>query len=105
VRHLISASEDGTLRLWEVETGAELRRFAGHDGGVNAVVVFDQRHVVSASEDRTVRLWDLESGEEIARFEGDVEFTSVALMPNKRTIAVRDAVARLHWIDVVLDKH
>jgi WD40 repeat protein len=100
VRHAISASDDRTLRLWEVETGAELRRFEGHRGGVYSVAVFDARHIVSASADRTVRLWNVESGQEIALFEGDVEFTSVAVIPNKHTIVVRDAVARLHFIDV-----
>jgi WD40 repeat protein len=104
VRRAISASEDGTLRLWDVETGAELRRFEGHKGGVYSVAVLDERHFVSASQDRTVRLWNVESGQEVALFEGDVEFTNIAVMPNKRTIAVRDQVARLHWIDVVLDK-
>jgi WD40 repeat protein len=99
-RRAFSASEDGTLRLWDIETGTELRRLEGHSGGVYAVAVFDERHIVSASKDRTVRLWDMESGQEVALFEGDVEFTSLALMPNRRTIAVRDQVARLHWIDV-----
>jgi WD40 repeat protein len=103
-RHAISGSEDGTLRLWDVETGTELRRFEGHNGVVYSVAVLDERHVVSAGEDRTIRLWDVESGQEIAFFEGDVEFTTLAVMPNRRTIAARDAVARLHWIDVRWDK-
>jgi WD40 repeat protein len=102
-RHAISGSEDGTLRLWDVETGTELRRFEGHNGVVYSVAVLDERHVVSAGEDRTIRLWDVESGQEIAFFEGDVEFTTLAVMPNRRTIAARDAVARLHWIDIRID--
>jgi hypothetical protein len=46
----------------------------------------------------------VESGQEVALFEGDVEFTSIAVMPSERTIVVRDAVARLHWLDVRWDK-
>jgi WD40 repeat protein len=103
-RRAISASEDGTLRLWDVETGAELRRFDGHRGSVYSVAVFDARHVVSASADRTVRLWNVESGQEVALFEGDVEFTNIAVMPGKGTIVLRDAVARVHWLDVRWDK-
>jgi len=104
MRHAISASDDRTLRLWDVETGAELRRFDGHRGSVYSVAVFDSGHVVSASADRTVRLWNVESGQEVALFEGDVEFTNIAVMPSKGTIVVRDAVARVHFIDVRWDE-
>ena len=31
-RRLASGSEDRTVKLWEVDTGQELRRFQGHDG-------------------------------------------------------------------------
>ena len=30
-RRALSGSEDKTLRLWDLETGAELRRFEGHE--------------------------------------------------------------------------
>jgi WD40 repeat protein len=33
----VSASHDGTLRLWDVATAFELRRFEGHEGKVNAL--------------------------------------------------------------------
>jgi WD40 repeat protein len=62
--------------------------------------VFDAQHVISASRDRTVRLWNVASGQEVALIEGDVEFTTLALMPNKSTVVARDSVARLHFIDV-----
>ena len=32
---LVSASGDNTLKLWDVETGAEIRIFSGHSSGVN----------------------------------------------------------------------
>src|SRR5215510_9145962 len=100
LRRAVSGSEDGTVRLWDIETGTEMRRFEGHKASVYSVGAFDERHILSASQDRTIRLWNVESGQEIALFEGDVEFMDIAVMPNKGTIAVRDAVARLHWLEV-----
>ena len=58
---LLSASEDGTLRIWrDGELSAVLQ---GHRGRVNAVdVTGDGTAIVSASDDRTVRLWNRISG-------------------------------------------
>jgi WD40 repeat protein len=66
----LSASGDCSLRLWDIETGKELRRFEGHGDAVSAVVPVDSRRALSASRDRTLRLWDVEGGCELRRFEG-----------------------------------
>jgi WD40 repeat protein len=98
----LSGSADKTLRLWDVETGHELRRLEGHEAIVSCLAGLDGRHVVSGSVDRTLRLWDLETGAQLARFDGDALFTSLAFLPDKRTLVARDALARLHWIEVRL---
>jgi WD40 repeat protein len=67
-RRALSDSRDATtLELWDLETGAELRRFEGHEDGVNSVTVLaDRRRALSGSDDRTLRQWDLETGAELA---------------------------------------
>jgi WD40 repeat protein len=66
VRRAVSASEDQTLRVWDLETGRQLAYLTGHEGRVNAVVVTtDGRRAVSASDDGTLRVWDLAAGEEM----------------------------------------
>jgi len=55
----LSGSWDGTLRLWDLNTGATTRRFVGHTKDVLAVAFsVDNRQIVSGSRDRTVRLWN-----------------------------------------------
>jgi WD40 repeat protein len=77
---------DGTLRLWDIETGAELRRFDGHGDAVTMVLALaDGRRALSGSRDHTLRLWDLETGAELRRFEGHREaVTTVAVLADGR---------------------
>merc|ERR1712187_670762 len=55
----LSGSWDGTLRLWEINSGKTTRRFVGHDKDVLSVAFsVDNRQIVSGSRDGTIRLWN-----------------------------------------------
>ncbi|MEA3340348.1 MAG: WD40 repeat domain-containing protein, partial [Chloroflexota bacterium] len=73
--------EDTSIRLWDLETGQEIRRFEGHTGGAIQVAISpDGRAALSASNDQSVRLWNLETGAEIRRFMGHIApVTGVAI--------------------------
>ena len=67
----LSASTDRTLRLWDIESGKELRRFTGHSDWVSSTAILrDGRRALSSSYDQTLRLWDMETSAELCRFEG-----------------------------------
>ena len=58
-----SASDDGTVRLWDAAMGAARQTLKGHSGSVKAVAFSpDGKLVASASYDGTVRLWDAAMG-------------------------------------------
>src|SRR5262249_30149973 len=64
-KQLVTAGGDGTVRLWDAETGRERRTLKGHKDAVCAVAFSpDGKTVASASHDRTIKLWDTETGEE-----------------------------------------
>jgi len=62
-RHVVSASNDDTLKVWELLSGRVRATLHGHTEGVMACAVTpDERHVVSASNDGTLKVWELLSG-------------------------------------------
>jgi len=55
----LSGSWDGTLRLWEINSGKTTRRFVGHSKDVLSVAFsVDNRQIVSGSRDKTIKLWN-----------------------------------------------
>jgi len=67
----LSGSEDTTLRLWDLATGAALLSLKGHTSVVSAVAVLaDGSRALSGSEDTTLRLWDLATGQTLRTLEG-----------------------------------
>lgn len=62
-RRAVSASDDQTVRLWDLERGEELVTLRGHIDDVNDVALTpDGRFAISASADGTARVWDLDRG-------------------------------------------
>ncbi|KAG9029524.1 hypothetical protein FRB95_005245 [Tulasnella sp. JGI-2019a] len=66
---LITASYDCTVRVWNMETGVEVRKLLGHTMAVRALQ-FDECKLVTASMDRTLRLWNWRTGQCIRTLEG-----------------------------------
>ena len=74
---VVTASEDGTARIWDAETGAQLRTLEGHTGFVYCCAFSpDDARVVTASEDETVRIWDAETGAELRTLEGHTDLVN-----------------------------
>ncbi len=86
---LATASQDKTVRLWEVATGRPVRTFTGHTGDVNWVSISpDGKTLVSAAEDSTIRLWDLDSGRQLFALSGHAgDVVAAEFSPDGKTIA------------------
>jgi len=70
-RRAISASDDGTLKLWDLDLGECPPALDRHTDQVNAIALLaNGRRVISASGDHTLKLWDLETGRCLQTLEG-----------------------------------
>lgn len=57
---MLSGSDDGTVRLWDVQTAKEVLRFEGHMGSVRSVAMsVDGMRAISGGDDATLRVWKL----------------------------------------------
>ena len=98
-RFVISASQDTTIRLWDLVTRSGIWIGRGHDDLVLALAVSsDGRMIVSGSQDMTIRTWNSATGQShwVGRGHTD-RVTAVAVTPNGRFIVSgsRDKTLRL----------
>ena len=59
---VVSASEDGTLRVWDSATGECLRVLKGHSREVRCVCALENGRIASGSADRRLKVWDATTG-------------------------------------------
>ena len=85
-RHIVSGSNDKTLKLWETASGRLVRTFE-HRGYVKATFNPDGQYIVSGANDKTLKLWETSSGRLVRTFEGNEESVlSVAFSPDGQYI-------------------
>ena len=84
-KRMLSWGDDRTVRLWDVETGKELRKLEGHTDKAAGVFSPDGKQVLTFSPDKTLRLWDVESGKELKKLEGPHRRLLRLLLPGRQT--------------------
>jgi hypothetical protein len=81
---IVTASFDGTARIWDAATAKQVAVLRGHDSDVrSAAFSSDGSRIVTASADKTARIWDLASAKEIVVLRGhDRDVRSAAFSPD-----------------------
>ena len=73
---IISGSDDGTAKLWDLETGAEIRSFDGDtrngckESLTAARMIAGDKFVATSSWDKSIRIWETGSGLRVCDFRG-----------------------------------
>ncbi|KAL1663070.1 quinon protein alcohol dehydrogenase-like superfamily [Schizophyllum commune] len=100
---VVSGLLDGTLRLWDAETGRQIGgAMRGHDSTVCSVAFSpDGLRIASGSEDHTVRLWDAKTGQQlgVALHGHTYAVQSVAFSPDSATVVSGSGDCTLRFWD------
>jgi WD40 repeat protein len=88
--------DDYTIRLWDTETGEELRDFKGHAGQVKSVTFSPNgKRLASLAGDGTLRLWDVESGAQVYQRDCRGSKANVAFSADGHWLATADQTTLL----------
>jgi WD40 repeat protein len=102
-RMVVSGSDDRSVRIWNVETGKEVRTVKEHHLAKVTSVAFSPcgRRVVSASRDNTIRILNIESCKEERVIEGHSStVTCVAFSPDGAKLVSGSQAADIRIWDV-----
>ncbi|MDJ0756588.1 MAG: protein kinase [Ardenticatenaceae bacterium] len=91
-----SSSDDGTVVMFDLQTGEQVQRLTGFESAVgphlrpdHAEGVFDfavasgGQHLLSSGRDQSLLLWDIATGQSIRRFSGQAGYVyNVAMLPH-----------------------
>lgn len=66
---VITGSFDKTIRVWDLNTGKEIRQLIGHSRCVRALQ-FDDAKLVTGAMDNTLKIWNYNTGQCIRTLEG-----------------------------------
>lgn len=69
---LITGSYDATAKVWDLETGQELRTLVGHTSGIRCLQ-FDDSKLMTGSLDHTIKLWNWRTGQCLRTFHAHTE--------------------------------
>ncbi|KAL1663069.1 hypothetical protein GGF50DRAFT_116422 [Schizophyllum commune] len=86
---ILAGLDDGTLRLWDAETGRQVGGvMRDHDGGVSSVAFSPDGCMIASGSKHTVRLWDAKTGQQQGEaLRGHTGWVrSVAFSPDSATV-------------------
>ena len=96
-KRIVTGSWDNTARIWDADTGKEIRQLIGHTNLLLAAVFSpDGKRIVTGSQDRTARIWDADTGKELRQLTGHAgRVKAVGFSPDGKRIVVYLRVGHL----------
>jgi len=68
---LATASNDQTVKIWDVSRSLLLQTFPSHAGWPRSVAFADQRLLVCGTEEGTLQIWEIQTGEPLMTLQSE----------------------------------
>jgi len=79
---IIAAYDDGSVRIWDVESGQEIYKVQEHKKQINSLQFsHDRTMIITASSDHTAKIYDAKTLQLLKTFTSDRPLNSAALSP------------------------
>ena len=98
---LATAGTDQTIRLWDPESGRDLKVLRGHLGAVHALAFSPNgKQLASGSADTSIRIWDIASGQEVRAATSDFgAVRALTFSPDGKTLVTGGNDSSLRFWD------
>ena len=106
-KSLATASDDKTIRLWQVDTGKNILTLRGHVDALRRVQYSaDGKTLISVSAGHMIKLWDFAMGTDLATCELPADFRhSIAIAPDGKTAASTNEHGTIKLWDIASGKN
>ena len=100
-KRIISGDKNGTLKLWDIQSGDEIHTFNGYScRGVSFATMTNGQYVILGDDFGTIKLWDVESGREMVKFVVFEDNEWIASTPDGYYNTSPEGSSLIHWSSI-----
>ena len=97
---LVTGSESGAVRVWNLQSGEQEGTSMEHEKGVfDLVVTWDGSKIISSDEGGEIKVWDVESHKLVKAWSHPEWYPRIAISPNDRLIAAGCQTAGIYTME------
>ena len=82
-----SGSQDGTIVLWNTQTGKSLSNLTGHTKSISALAFSADSKTLASGAENEIRLWAVNTGNPMGSFDAVEDIKALAFSPDGKTLA------------------
>ena len=99
-RRIVTGFRDGTVKVWNVESGEQEGTSTKHKNGIcDVAVTRDGTKILSSDPDGKVKVWDVSSHEMVKGWTHPESYPRIAISPDDRLIAVGDRAVAIYTME------